>query len=130
MLAAPVICPTNICVVICLLLQSLTVDNLGDVWAASEDFCAPQLAKRCVLFALEHCTEIINADADSTSEQAGASTFTTYMHQMVPALRSSLIEDLAKVEEAGAAAAPAAPAAAGGAPANAAAPAAGAGAAV
>ena len=76
------------------------------MWAASEDFCAPQLAKRCVLFALEHCTHIINADS------AGASVFTTYMPQMVPALRSSLVEDLNKVAEVGAAvAAPAAGAA-------------------
>eukprot|EP00878_Enallax_costatus_P030851 GHUV01033651.1.p1 GENE.GHUV01033651.1~~GHUV01033651.1.p1 ORF type:complete len:180 (+),score=58.89 GHUV01033651.1:101-640(+) len=79
------------------LAQSLTVENLADVWAASEDFCAPQLAKRCVLFALEHCTHIINADS------AGASVFTTYMPQMVPALRSSLVEDLNKVAEVGAA---------------------------
>lgn len=75
------------------LLQSLTVDNLADVWAASEDFCAPQLAKRCVLFALEHCTDIINSDSGSTG------AFTAYMQQMVPALRGSLIEDLNKVTE-------------------------------
>lgn len=39
--------------------QSLSVENLVDVWQASEDYSAPQLAKRCVLFALEHVTEII-----------------------------------------------------------------------
>lgn len=80
-----------------LFLQSLTVENLAGVWGASEDFCAPQLAKRCVLFALEHCTHIINADS------AGANVFTSYMPQMVPALRSSLVEDLNKVAEVGAA---------------------------
>jgi hypothetical protein len=30
-----------------------------EVWQASENYNAPQLAKRCVLFALDHCSEII-----------------------------------------------------------------------
>ena len=32
----------------------LQVENLPDVYEMAENFDAPQLAKRCVLFALEH----------------------------------------------------------------------------
>jgi hypothetical protein len=127
--------------------QSLFVENLVDVWQASEDYSAPQLAKRCVLFALEHVTEIISqyggvgstiggaaatattaaagtgggparsGSAASSSSQctnsqgspcsssgsqggslvsnsAGAAAFAQLMARMVPALRSSLVEDI------------------------------------
>jgi hypothetical protein len=107
------------------LAQSLSVENLVDVWQASEAYSAPQLAKRCVLFALEHCTEIIAQDAMVTGGNAGsgstcgstptgsslvsqasasiqlggAAAFAELMIRMVPALRSSLLEDLAKAAQ-------------------------------
>ena len=34
--------------------DTLTCENLGAVYELAENFDAPQLAKRCVLFALEH----------------------------------------------------------------------------
>jgi hypothetical protein len=136
------VCPACVCV------QSLFVENLMDVWQASEDYSAPQLAKRCVLFALEHVTEIIlqygggavssiggaaatataaavgavgrparSGSAASSSSQctnsqgspcsssgsqggslvsnsAGAAAFAQLMARMVPALRTSLVEDI------------------------------------
>jgi hypothetical protein len=108
------------------LAQSLSVENLVDVWQASEAYSAPQLAKRCVLFALEHCTEIIAQDpmvtgganagsgstcgstptgstmvsqASATIQLGGAAAFAELMIRMVPALRSSLLEDLAKAAQ-------------------------------
>jgi hypothetical protein len=60
--------------------QSLSVENLVDVWQASEDYSAPQLAKRCVLFALEHVTEIITQYGGGTTSMGGtaaAATMTT-----------------------------------------------------
>ncbi|KAF8058408.1 hypothetical protein HT031_005532 [Scenedesmus sp. PABB004] len=94
------------------LAQSLSVENLLDVWQASEAYSAPQLAKRCVLFALEHCQAIIGAPpppapADS-ADAASAAAFAELMQRMVPALRSNLVEDLnqaARLAEEGAAAA-------------------------
>uniref|UniRef100_A0A383W3D1 BTB domain-containing protein n=1 Tax=Tetradesmus obliquus TaxID=3088 RepID=A0A383W3D1_TETOB len=109
------------------LAQSLSVENLVDVWQASEAYSAPQLAKRCVLFALEHCTEIIALDsaaagggavagsgsvcgstptgsslvsqASASMQIGGAAAFAELMIRMVPALRSSLLEDLAKAAQ-------------------------------
>ncbi|WIA37724.1 hypothetical protein OEZ86_014604 [Tetradesmus obliquus] len=97
------------------LAQSLSVENLVDVWQASEAYSAPQLAKRCVLFALEHCTEIIALDsaaagggavagsgsvcgstptgsslvsqASASMQIGGAAAFAELMIRMVPALR-------------------------------------------
>jgi hypothetical protein len=65
--------------VCCPCLQSLSVENLVDVWQASEDYSAPQLAKRCVLFALEHVTDIIAqyGGGMSGSAAAAAATATT-----------------------------------------------------
>jgi hypothetical protein len=37
----------------------LSVDNLEAVFSLSEDFSAPQLAKRCVLFALERHADLV-----------------------------------------------------------------------
>jgi hypothetical protein len=51
-----------------------------DVWQASEDYSAPQLAKRCVLFALEHVTDIISqygGGGMSGSAAAAAANATT-----------------------------------------------------
>lgn len=62
------------------LAESLSVENLVDVWQASEDYSAPQLAKRCVLFALEHVTEIITQYGGGTTSMGGtaaAATMTT-----------------------------------------------------
>lgn len=87
------------------------MENLVDIWQASEAYSAPQLAKRCVLFALEHCEEIIAQDSSSSSimctppsgshvaPQGGAAAFAELMVRMVPALRSSLVEDLMKAAQ-------------------------------
>jgi hypothetical protein len=41
--------------------QSLTVENLMEVFGLSEAFSAPSLAKRCVLFALDKYEELCEA---------------------------------------------------------------------
>jgi hypothetical protein len=53
------------------------VENLVDVWQASEDYSAPQLAKRCVLFALEHVTEIITQYGGGTTSMGGTAAAAT-----------------------------------------------------
>ena len=66
--------------------QSLTVDNLTEVYELAENFNAPQLAKRCVLHTLEHYEDIVKAQ--------GGSGFTALMERMLPKLKSSLTEQL------------------------------------
>eukprot|EP00193_Tetraselmis_chui_P019389 CAMPEP_0177791712 /NCGR_PEP_ID=MMETSP0491_2-20121128/24096_1 /TAXON_ID=63592 /ORGANISM="Tetraselmis chuii, Strain PLY429" /LENGTH=698 /DNA_ID=CAMNT_0019313995 /DNA_START=331 /DNA_END=2423 /DNA_ORIENTATION=+ len=39
--------------------QGLAVDNLSDIYALSESFHAPQLAKHAVMYALEHYIEVV-----------------------------------------------------------------------
>lgn len=68
----------SVLLLLLLVLQSLSVENLVDVWQASEDYSAPQLAKRCVLFALEHVTDIIaQYGGGATSIGGGGGTAAT-----------------------------------------------------
>jgi hypothetical protein len=86
---------------------ALTVDNLTGTFNLAEAFSAPQLGRRCVLFALERYDAV-----SAALEPAG---FVALMRRMVPGLRESLTEQLVKTTEAAAAPAPpAAPAAGGG----------------
>ena len=65
---------------------SLTVSGLRATYELSEAFSAPQLGRRCVLFALE------KYDAVSAAlEPAG---FCALMRRMVPKLRESLTEQM------------------------------------
>lgn len=66
--------------------QMLTVDNLEGAFSLSEDFSAPQLARRCVLFALERYSDLV--------AHHGADGYARLMQRMVPQLRASLVEDL------------------------------------
>uniref|UniRef100_A0A7S0RRY0 BTB domain-containing protein n=1 Tax=Chlamydomonas leiostraca TaxID=1034604 RepID=A0A7S0RRY0_9CHLO len=74
--------------------QSLSVDNLAPTFELSEAFSAPQLAKRCVLFALEHYDDITRVL--STPE------YYNLMARMVPHLQTSLMEDVGKAAAAAA----------------------------
>jgi len=76
----------------------LTVDNLTSTFELAAAFTAPQLARRCVLFALERYDAVCAA-----LEPAG---FAALMRRMVPGLRESLIEQLVKTTDAAAAPAP------------------------
>lgn len=69
--------------------QSLAVETLFHTFELSEAYSAPQLAKRCVLFALEHYNDVVQA--------FNPSDFFRLMARMVPHLRSSLVEDVGKV---------------------------------
>lgn len=76
---------------------SLTVAGLRSTYELSEAFSAPQLGRRCVLFALE------KYDAVSAAlEPAG---FCALMRRMVPKLRESLTEQMVLKKEQQAAAA-------------------------
>ncbi len=72
------------------------MDNLFDVFNLSETFSAPQLGKRCVLFALEHFDEVC---AGVTHQE-----FAEAMVAMLPLLNESLLADLQRPVEAAAAA--------------------------
>jgi hypothetical protein len=87
------------------LASSLTVSGLRSTYELSEAFSAPQLGRRCVLFALEKY--------DSVSAALEPSGFCALMRRMVPKLRESLTEQmvLRKKEQQQAAAASAAAAA-------------------
>ncbi|KAJ9505739.1 hypothetical protein QJQ45_029251 [Haematococcus lacustris] len=91
--------------------QSLAIDNVAQVFEQSEDYHAPQLAglrkhaarqaisvsavpplqlaKRCVLFLLEHYSELIKI--------MDTAQYFDLMGRMLPYLRSSLLEDASKV---------------------------------
>lgn len=70
---------------------SLTVAGLRSTYELSEAFSAPQLGRRCVLFALE------KYDAVSAAlEPAG---FCALMRRMVPKLRESLTEQMVLKKE-------------------------------
>ncbi|KAG1679847.1 hypothetical protein FOA52_012761 [Chlamydomonas sp. UWO 241] len=66
--------------------KDLTLDNLAPTFELSEAFSAPQLAKRCVLFVLEHYDEFVSLH--------GKDTLQLLMARMVPQLRKSLLEDV------------------------------------
>ncbi|BDA48602.1 probable vacuolar protein 8 [Coccomyxa sp. Obi] len=70
----------------------LCTDNLASVHDLSENYNAPQLARRCVLYSLEHYEEMV------ASCQPGQ--FAGLLHRMVPKLRESLVEQLLKKETA------------------------------
>ncbi|GBF96006.1 hypothetical protein Rsub_08821 [Raphidocelis subcapitata] len=91
--------------------QLLSVDNLEDAFGLAEDFSAPQLAKRCCLFALERHADLL--------ARHGPDGYARLMRRMLPQLRANLVEDLraaaaAEAEAAASAAAAAAAAAAAG----------------
>ncbi|KAI8471320.1 MAG: armadillo/beta-catenin repeat family protein [Monoraphidium minutum] len=75
--------------------QLLTVDSLEEAYCLSEAFSAPNLAKRCVLFALQHYGDLVG--------RFGPDGYASLMGRMVPQLRASLVEDLQAAAEAAAA---------------------------
>mmetsp|Transcript_4496 Transcript_4496/g.9672 ORF Transcript_4496/g.9672 Transcript_4496/m.9672 type:complete len:723 (-) Transcript_4496:189-2357(-) len=68
--------------------QGLSIDTVLHTFTLSEAFTAPQLAKRCVLFALEHFEQF--------TEHIGPDVYMDVMQRMVPQLRVSLLEDFVK----------------------------------
>ncbi|KAK9809295.1 hypothetical protein WJX73_002053 [Symbiochloris irregularis] len=75
------LCEASIC-------SSLTVESLANTYALAENFNAPQLARRCVLFALERYEAAVLA--------LGAGPFATLIEQMVPKLKEFVTEQLVK----------------------------------
>mmetsp|Transcript_28271 Transcript_28271/g.76355 ORF Transcript_28271/g.76355 Transcript_28271/m.76355 type:complete len:682 (-) Transcript_28271:731-2776(-) len=69
--------------------QALHITNLSHTFDLSESYSAPQLAKRCVLFTLEHFQE-----ASDVYDSVG---FSNMLVRMVPYLRVGLLEDMNKV---------------------------------
>lgn len=67
----------------------LTVQNVSEMYEASEAFSAPQLGMRCVLFTLEHYDEIV---ASCTTHE-----YSDVMRRMAPLLRCQLLEELTKI---------------------------------
>lgn len=65
---------------------TLTVDTLGEVLVLSEAHAAPQLGKRCVMFALEHYDDVVSS--------MGTQNYAALMGRMLPLLRPTLHEDL------------------------------------
>lgn len=65
--------------------QGLALETLIPTFELSEAFSAPQLAKRCVLFVLEHYDEFL--------EMHGCDVLHDLMTRMVPQLRQSMLED-------------------------------------
>ncbi len=94
----------------------LTVDNLPDVFELAENCNAPQLAKKCVLFALENydkvgeevimpaCAGLANDSLDPAMLSHWVQVLTTVlpsgfhalMVRMVPRLKSAMVEELRK----------------------------------
>ena len=70
---------------------SLTVQGLRATYELSEAFSAPQLGRRCVLFALERYDAV-----SAALEPAG---FCALMRRMVPKLRESLTEQMVLKKE-------------------------------
>lgn len=68
--------------------QSLSLDTLIPTFELSEAFSAPQLARRCILFVLEHY--------DAFLEMHGADMLHDLMLRMVPQVRQSMLEDTAE----------------------------------
>ncbi|KAL0037798.1 hypothetical protein WJX77_012429 [Trebouxia sp. C0004] len=69
--------------------QGLTMDNLTETYDLAENFNAPQLGRRCALFALEHYVEL--------SEGSPQSSWSHLMLRMMPKLKSFLTEELVKI---------------------------------
>lgn len=68
--------------------SSLSAESLANTYALAENFNAPQLARRCILHALEHYEAALLA--------LGTSTFASLIEQMVPKLKEFVIEQLVK----------------------------------
>ena len=75
------LCEASIC-------SSLSVDSLAAMYALAENFNAPQLARRCVLFALEHYEAALMA--------LGPAGFAGLIEQMVPKLKEFVTQQLVK----------------------------------
>lgn len=69
--------------------QGLTMDNLTETYDLAENFNAPQLGRRCALFALEHYVEL--------SEGTPQPAWSQLMLRMMPKLKSFLTEELIKI---------------------------------
>ncbi|KAK9815710.1 hypothetical protein WJX72_008429 [[Myrmecia] bisecta] len=70
--------------------EALTVDNMHTVYELAEDFNAPKLAERCVLFALQNYDEIM---APLT-----VPGFAVLMQRMTPKLRRAIAEQLTRAK--------------------------------
>ncbi len=81
----------------------MSTSSLADIYALSEAFSAPQLGKRCVLFALEHVDDLLEQHAASGDGQV---VYAAIMARMAPLLKESLVEDLNKQPEDAPASAP------------------------
>jgi hypothetical protein len=68
--------------------DSVTIDNLMEVYELSEAFSAPELGKICVMFALDHYDEVV---ANWEPVQ-----YADAMQRTVPLLKASLTEDLCR----------------------------------
>lgn len=66
----------------------LNAENLAEVYEIAEDYHATVLARRCILFALEHF--------DECAEAMKPKEFSALLTRMAPMLRSSLTEQLRK----------------------------------
>mmetsp|Transcript_2401 Transcript_2401/g.6020 ORF Transcript_2401/g.6020 Transcript_2401/m.6020 type:complete len:725 (-) Transcript_2401:100-2274(-) len=66
--------------------QALAVDNLTDIYALSESFHAPQLAKHAVMYALEHYGEVV--------AEVQPEGYCKLMEVMLVTLERSLVEQL------------------------------------
>lgn len=75
------LCEASIC-------SSLSVDSLPSTYALAENFNAPQLARRCVLFALENYEAALLA--------MGPANFAGLIEQMVSKLKEFVTEQLVK----------------------------------
>ncbi|CAD7699347.1 unnamed protein product [Ostreobium quekettii] len=71
--------------------DSINVENLERIYTLSEAYSAPQLGIRCVLFALEHCDQVV--------AHVGQAEYLVLMGRMVPQLKSSLTDQLLASEE-------------------------------
>lgn len=75
------LCEASIC-------SSLSVESLANTYALAENFNAPQLARRCVLYALEHY--------EAALASCGPACFASLIEQMVPKLKEFVTEQLEK----------------------------------
>lgn len=69
--------------------QSLDVACVLSVYDHSESYSAPQLAKRCILFALEHYDDVLVPGGAGASSEPGMSP-AIIMQRMAPTLRQAL----------------------------------------
>ena len=56
--------------------QGLTADNVFCTFELSEAFTAPQLGKRCALFALEHYTDVVSDHEIATYNEVRQAMYT------------------------------------------------------